>query len=150
MRSGCKTYVMRDGKLVDVTEYVQAPPAPRVHIQDDRAYSDLWVPGFKYSDDPEKKGTPERIDLGSRTKHRQYMKERGLTHISDFDQPGGAWEQAAAKRERVAAGIDPENNRRITEAVAESLKKLEAGYRPPAPAPVEHDEHDLPVVVPKE
>lgn len=154
MKSGFRTYVMRNERLVDVTDLVRAPPEPRVHLQTDRGYENLTVPGFEYGKEGDpaagklgEKGTPKLVDLSSRTKHRTYMKERGLAHYSDFTE---TWAAAAAKRERIRAGTDPENNRRILDTVVESVKKLEGGFRPPPPPRVEHDERDTPVVYPKE
>jgi hypothetical protein len=87
------------------------------------------------------------VPLDSRTAHRRYMREKGLTHASDFDSPGGYWDQAAARRRRLAEGTDPEDNRRLEKAVAEAAEKVRAGYRPAPPDPVDHVE-DYVVVKP--
>ncbi len=143
----CKTYVMRGAELVDVTDAARAPPEPRVHVIGDRGYENLSVQSFEYGE----KGRPGQfrtVDISSRSKHQRYMHERGLTHSSDFGQrpdgsiaAGSYWDQCAKRRERLLAGTDPENNRRVKDAVVESLHKLEAGYRPPKPERVEHEEN---------
>lgn len=151
MRSGFKTYVLRGDRLVDVTEAVRAPPEPRVAIHGDAGYQNLWVPGFEYGRSGDRdagrapeRGTPKMVDLSSRSKHRRYMQERGLTHASDFGMredgslaEGSAWDRAQKHREALAAGTDQENNQRIHKAVVDSVKKLEAGYRPSPPPAID-------------
>lgn len=39
---------------------------------------------------------PDGTDIGSRTKHREYMRRNGLTMADDFK---GEWSKAAAERE---------------------------------------------------
>lgn len=143
----CKTYVMRGANLVDVTDFVRAPPEPRVHILGDRGYENLSVQSYEYGA-KDKPGQFQTVDLSSRSKHQRYMRERGLTHSSDFGQrpdgsiaEGSYWDQCAKRRERLLAGTDPENNRRVRDAVVEAVRKLEAGCRPPKPERVDHEEH---------
>lgn len=50
-------------------------------------------------------------DIGSRRKHREYMREHGLTTVDDYRQ---TFEQRAAQREAVKAGHVPSKTRRET------------------------------------
>jgi hypothetical protein len=61
-------------------------------------------------------GTP----IDSRTKHRQYMKERGLTIMTDFK---GEWQKAAEKRAALRTNThqDPSLRKEITEQVMRSV-----------------------------
>lgn len=148
MKHGIKTYVYREGRgLVDVTDIVNAPPEPRVHLQTDSSYAGLAVPACEYGEKPGERARIVLRDISSRTKHRQYMQEKGLTHSSDFGaRPDGSiardsfWDRAAKRREELAAGTNTENNRRVREAAEAAVRKLNQGYRPGAPAPVDHEE----------
>jgi len=52
----------------------------------------------------------EHTDIGSRERHREYMKQRGLTHPSDFTQE---WANAEAERKKVREGQPiPDKERR--------------------------------------
>jgi len=62
-------------------------------------------------------------DIGSRTKHREYMKRTGLTVASDYTK---TWEKAAEQRERLRRGEKgclPSPTRR--EALARKLYQLD-------------------------
>jgi hypothetical protein len=48
-------------------------------------------------------------DIGSRRKHREYMKEKGLTTVDDFTE---TWAQAEKERQRVRAGDFDRKERR--------------------------------------
>lgn len=54
-------------------------------------------------------------DIGSRRKHRQYMKDHGLTTADDF---GGEWKKAQARREDVKQGkwADPKRHEALERA----------------------------------
>lgn len=55
-------------------------------------------------------GTP----IDTRTKHREYMRQRGLTTVDDFKQ---SFEQSAKERERIRRGEDPTRVRDIIRAI---------------------------------
>lgn len=58
-------------------------------------------------------------DISTRTKHREYMKNNGLTMMDDFKQ---TWADAAKERERIRTG-GPDKERRavITEEVMKAV-----------------------------
>jgi putative FmdB family regulatory protein len=64
--------------------------------------------------------TPEGVDVSSRTKHRAYMKERGLTTADDFK---GQWKRAAEQRAEEMSGTDPTRR----DDIARALDKLQRG-----------------------
>jgi putative FmdB family regulatory protein len=45
---------------------------------------------------------PDGTDISTRTKHREYMKSRGLTTADDFK---GVWQSAAKEREERLSGV---------------------------------------------
>jgi putative FmdB family regulatory protein len=60
-------------------------------------------------------GTP----INSRTKHRQYMKEKGLAMVDDFKQ---TWKAAAKEREARRMGkLDPEVKKIVSEEVMKAV-----------------------------
>lgn len=63
--------------------------------------------------------TTEGVDIGSRRKHRDYMKATGLTTADDFKE---TWKRETELRKRIATeGILPDKTRR--EDVARALHK---------------------------
>lgn len=61
-------------------------------------------------------------DISTRTKHREYMRSRGLTTADDFK---GTWKQAAKEREAFFTGapdksLREEITKQVTQAVAQS------------------------------
>jgi hypothetical protein len=88
-------YDVRQGGLVPADEYVPPARALDAPIMVDRFYE-----GAKATD-----GT----DIGSRRKHRAYMKEHGLTTADDF---GSEWKKAQARREAIKNGEMPSKTRR--------------------------------------
>jgi putative FmdB family regulatory protein len=62
--------------------------------------------------------TLDGVDVSSRTKHRQYMKERGLTTADDYRDE---WKRAGECRARALAGEDPTRR----DDLARSIAKLE-------------------------
>lgn len=63
----------------------------------------------------ENQKTVEGHDIGSRQKHRTYMKDRGLTTTDDFDRPGGYWDRAEKERQLMRQGIFPDRKERREE-----------------------------------
>ena len=64
---------------------------------------DRWYEGARMLD-----GT----DVGSRQKHRQYLKDRGLTTMDDFT---NEWAKAEKERQNIRAGIMPDSKERRNE-----------------------------------
>lgn len=61
-------------------------------IMVDRFYENTGIPVFE-------DGKVKVVDVGSRKRHREFLRQRGLTTSDDFDKPGGEWERAAKERE---------------------------------------------------
>jgi hypothetical protein len=61
-------------------------------------------------------------DIGSRSKHREYMRRHGLTTVDDFTD---TWRKAEAQRNAVRNGADPQRRHDI----ARVLHQLERGRR---------------------
>ena len=51
------------------------------------------------------------VDIGSRKRHREYMKQRGLAMADDFK---GEWATAAKEREAIRKGTNDRRERRET------------------------------------
>jgi hypothetical protein len=67
---------------------------------------------------------PDGTIITGRAKLRQYFKETGTTHISDYNSPGGHWDKLKAERERAytpGAGYD---SKRRKEQLARAFDKL--------------------------
>jgi hypothetical protein len=91
----------------DLGEY-EAPLALNAPVMVDRFYENTSVPVYE-------NGQVKQVDIGSRKRHREYMRQRGLTTADDFDKPGGEWERAAKEREQRAKGIFPDARERRQE-----------------------------------
>ena len=59
---------------------------------------------------------PDGADISTRTKHRAYMKEHGLTTADDYR---GEWAQAAKARAAWTAGDDPTRRADIERTIAQ-------------------------------
>ena len=69
----------------------------------------------------ENTAAPDGTDIGSRRRHREYMRERGLTTADDYT---GTWQQAARERERIVAGdVDHAERREAIGRAAYELSK---------------------------
>lgn len=104
-----RRYVQIDGELVEITNEMQ--PTPRAGVKDsilwnDRQYQDMGDPRF-----------------GSRTQHREYMKQNGLTVTSDYTD---TWRKAEKARILAKQGVDSGRRR----SIEESIRKLSNGYKP--------------------
>jgi len=53
-------------------------------------------------------------DISTRSKHREYMKSRGITTIDDYSQ---TWKREAIKRAERLEGVDPDRKSDIVDAV---------------------------------
>lgn len=87
-------------ELVEITK--DNEPESRAPIADsilwnDRSYQDMNDPRFK-----------------SRTQHRQYMKDRGLTVTGDYT---NEWKQREAQRVKAKQGYDPTRKDDIVQAI---------------------------------
>jgi hypothetical protein len=76
------------------------------------------APGKLYSADYEGLRASDGTDISTRTKHRQYMRDKGLTTIDDFKD---TWQRDAKERAERLEGKDPSRRADIIEA----LHKLE-------------------------
>lgn len=63
--------------------------------------------------------TLDGVDVSTRTKHRAYMKERGLTTADDYRDE---WKRAAQERERIREGTDPTRRADVERAFAQVHK----------------------------
>ena len=70
---------------------------------------------------------PVRYDVGSRKRHREYMKRFDLATADDFNKPGGYWERAAKEREQVSKGENDRKERR--EAIGRAMYEVEQRER---------------------
>lgn len=97
-----------DGTLVEVgADYVAAPRDARDSgvLWNDRLYQDANDPRYT-----------------SRTTHREYMAQRGLTTADDFTK---TWEQDAKQRKATLDGHDPQRKQDI----ARAIERLQNGRR---------------------
>ena len=62
-------------------------------------------------------------DISTRTKHRQYMKENGLTMMDDFKQ---TWADAAKEREKIRRGEDASRKAIVREEVMKAVAQSES------------------------
>jgi hypothetical protein len=98
---GTFVYDKRQGKCVPLFEEYQ-PDEPA------QALSAPIMSGRFY----ENAKTVEGHDIGSRRKHREYMKERGLTTADDFTE---TWAKAERERENMRKGVFPDAKERRNE-----------------------------------
>jgi len=89
-------------QLVPAEDYVPEARALDAPIMVDRFY--------------ENTSTIEGVDIGSRKKHRQYMKDRGLAPADDFS---SSWYNRVRERQKT------ETNKGRREAVARALYKMD-------------------------
>jgi hypothetical protein len=86
------------GKLVPAAEYVPAATALNAPVMVDRFYEGTSIQTLN------EKGEKVTVDLGSRQKHRTYMKDHGLTTVDDYNGKGGTWDRAQQKRDAIRSG----------------------------------------------
>jgi hypothetical protein len=89
------------GGPIEITEDWREPPSTSVGIMSGRFY--------------ENTGTIDGVDIGSRTKRNNYMRQNGLTDTSDYR---GEWKQAEKTRETIRTGEYDRKARRETLARA--------------------------------
>lgn len=99
--------------MIGLREYVEHPPVfihcghpmQRVIVRAPAVHCEADYTGLRASD-----GT----DISTRTKHRKYMREHGLTTMDDFTE---TWKRAERERADRLAGIDPTRTRDIADAI---------------------------------
>jgi hypothetical protein len=89
------------GRLVRAEDYHAPERALDAPIMMDRFYENTCA--------------TDGVDIGSRRKHRQYMRERGLTTVDDYKE---TFAKKAAEREAAKEGRVPSKTRRETLARA--------------------------------
>lgn len=125
----CTDCGRRDAVFQSISDYIANPSRPTCcdktmerRLQVNPAMSGLAnaLAGDRHYDGLQATdGTP----INSRTKHREYMKQKGLTMASDFK---GEWAQAAAMRELRRAGKHDDGlKKEVTEAVMREVAKSE-------------------------
>lgn len=97
-------------KLIPKAEYVPVNEARALDapIMVDRFYEGARIPVFE-------NGAVKVVDVGSRQRHREFLRQRGLTTTDDFDKPGGEWERAEKEREARQRGEFPDRKERREE-----------------------------------
>jgi putative FmdB family regulatory protein len=122
----CQECGKEDSRVQTISQYSRAPIRPvccgtqmERKLSVNPAFSgmanalagDRHYDGLRATD-----GTP----IDTRTKHREYMKSKGLAMASDFT---GTWKQAAKERENIRVGADPERKRAIREDVERAIQQ---------------------------
>jgi len=79
-----RRWVQVDGELIEVDPHTYEPTM--------RASNAMW--GDRHYDGQR---TQDGVDISTRTKHREYMRSRGLAMADDYRQ---TWARAAEQRER--------------------------------------------------
>lgn len=62
---------------------------------------------------------PDGSDISTRSKHRQYMREKGVTMATDYVE---TWNKAAKERQQIRAGADPTLKKDVREAVERAIQ----------------------------
>ena len=103
--SGRHRYVAVGNRWVEVPEdYTPEPPKGDHLLWSDRAYQDMNDPRFS-----------------SRSQHREFMRQNGLTTADDFK---GTWDKAAQQREAwYKEGRDPTRREDVARAIATRNQK---------------------------
>ena len=107
---GRRRWVYIKGEAIEVsTDYVPEPKASHHPLSGDRHYDGLR--------------TVDGVNISTRTKHRQYMKDHGVTVADDYK---GEWAKAAEKRAEhytTGAGDRRERRAQIERALYDHLNK---------------------------
>jgi hypothetical protein len=128
-------YVYRPGhpkadqfNMVDTSDLNEEPTplALNAPIMAGRFYEGAHV---ERMEPDEKKGSAKVVtyDLGTRKRHREYLKRFDLATADDFNGKGGYWERAAADRQRVTEGTNDRKERR--ESIARAMYEVEQKQR---------------------
>ena len=95
-----RRFVQINGELVEVSGDFVPEARTSVPVIGDRHYD-----GLRASDG---------ADISTRTKHREYMKQHGLTTVDDFRTE---FKVAEKKRVETKSGVDPTRRRDIERAI---------------------------------
>jgi len=103
--AGRKRFIAVGNKWVEVSDDYSPPPADHQNVLwNDRAYQDMNDPRFN-----------------SRSSHREFMRQNGLTTADDFK---GTWDKAAQQREAwYKEGRDPTRREDVARAIATRNQK---------------------------
>jgi hypothetical protein len=106
-----KRYVMMEGELVEVPHDYDNSRNPNTDavLWNDRLYQDGNDPRF-----------------ASRAQHREFMKQRGLTTIDDFQQ---TFADKAKERVEIRNGTNQKYRNEIKQDVIETVRKFDATRR---------------------
>lgn len=69
---------------------------------------------------------PDGTIISGRAAWRRYCKDKGVTHVSDYNSPGGYWDKKRAERERIftpGAGYDSARRREHIRAALDKLRR---------------------------
>ncbi len=102
----------------EMQDHPYHPPEERIGLQ---LVTDSWYEGAR---------APDGTDIGSRTKHRNYLKATGLAVADDYKE---TWAKAEAVREAKRKGEHEPTNRALREKIEHSIYKVRNGYRPKLP-----------------
>lgn len=111
-----------------ISEYCRSPRRPVCHGTMERRLSVVPTTALSFvlAGDRHYEGLrgPNGEDIGSRTKHREFMAQSGLTTVDDFK---GHFKQAEKKRKEYYQGTfkDPELRQELTKQVMTAVAKTE-------------------------
>lgn len=98
-------YDRKQGKLVPVSEFVAPVEAKNASIMMDRFYENTCA--------------TDGTDIGSRRKHREYMRRNGLTTVDDFPK---TWNGEAKNRAEYFTGGSAREFKDIKKDIVEAVK----------------------------
>jgi hypothetical protein len=110
-------------KFVPAGEYVEPPRALDAPILSGRFY--------------ESTKATDGTDIGSRTKHREYMKQNNLTVADDFKQQ---WQGQETKRQEFFQGGDHKERQARREQIERAIHDVQSGKKPPRRERADFDE----------
>lgn len=87
-------------------------PAGRIHLWTDKQYESLTPVVEHDGADERGRAKYRRVDISSRSKHREFMRSRGYALMDDFKE---TWK--AAEKERAAAALGEHDKKAVHEAV---------------------------------
>lgn len=115
----CPTCGTQLEHISSIRDYVEARPT-FVHCGEQMERFFEFAPGLAVNNalagDRHYEGlrASDGSDISSRTKHREYMKAKGLTTIDDYSE---TWKRDARERAERLAGVDPQRKQDVVNAV---------------------------------
>lgn len=115
----CAVCGERHDAVLSIREYVRAPPTFFCCRKPMARYFDV-VPGLASSNPLASERHYDGLraqdgsDISTRAKHREYMKQHGLTTVDDF---GVTWQRQARERAERVAGTDPTRAADVAQAI---------------------------------